>query len=242
MWTGLAISITCCGLRLWARVRFQKRLLSDDYFVAFALVLAIVYTIMLQILAGNMYYTMEVWAGLKLPVASFASTSERWLKGSVAFILLYYSILWSIKISFLLWFKRLGKNVAYQKTLWWTIFVFTIAAYILCIGLTNYTCRTESFEYIAANCDTWKEVSSDLLVAKLNCAWDVITDFLSTSFELFEDLVNTFHSHDDSYRNVMGDSNENEKKTCPGWHFFARDLDDDNINNSCSHYNYKRVS
>lgn len=158
----------------------------DDYFVAFAVVLAIVYAIMLQILAKDMYSMMEVTTGLKPPMANLASISERWLRGSVAFILLYYSIIWSIKMSFLLFFKRLGTNVSHQNTLWWTIFVFTIATYFVCVGTTEYNCRTRSFEWIFAHCSSSRK---DLLVVKLNCAWDVLTDFLSKIFELSKDLV-----------------------------------------------------
>jgi hypothetical protein len=139
-----------------------------------------------------MYYIMNVAAGLQWPGAGFASTTERWSRASVAFTFFYYSSLWSIKIAFLLFFKRLGTNVMHQKKIWWTIFVFTIATYFVCIGITEYACRVRSFEYIVANCRKPRKTFASRLTIQLNCAWDVLTDFLSKVSEPSCESANTF--------------------------------------------------
>lgn len=81
-----------------------------------------------------MYYTMRILAGLELPDADFESIIEPYFKSTAAVIILFYSSLWSIKISFLLFFRRLGMNVKNQKLLWWPVFGITVATYFACIG------------------------------------------------------------------------------------------------------------
>ena len=149
-----------------------------------ALVFAIANAITWQIHIGKLYYTMNVAAGLELPGPDFVSESQSYFKSTVAVIILFYSSLWSIKISFLLLFKRLGTNVRHQKVLWWPVFGFTLATYFACIGSIQYPCLVRSFEYLAAHCATPSAISFQQVTLKLNCAWDVITDFLSRSVAL----------------------------------------------------------
>lgn len=138
-----------------------------------------------------MYYTINVSAGLELPSANFASIGEGYFKSTLAVIILFYSSLWSIKISFLLFFRRLGTNVKHQKLIWWPVFGFTIATYFACIGSIQYPCLVRSFMYLAANCATPSATSFQQDTLKLNCAWDVATDFFSKFIELPWDVANT---------------------------------------------------
>lgn len=137
-----------------------------------------------------MYYTMRVSAGLELPGADFGSISEPYFKSTAAVIILFYSSLWSIKISFLLFFRRLGTNVKNQKLLWWPVFGITVATYFACIGTIQYSCLLRSFEYLAAHCATPPATTFQQITLKLNCTWDVLTDFLSRSIELHGNVVN----------------------------------------------------
>ena len=132
-----------------------------------------------QIFALHMYYIMTVSAGLEMPGEDFAQIAEKYSKATCAVIILFYSALWSIKISFLLFFRRLGTNVQGQKLIWWPIFGITLATYFACIGTIQYQCLLSSFEYLAANCKTPAATSFQQITLKLNCAWDVITDCLS---------------------------------------------------------------
>lgn len=190
LWGGLAIAIICCCLRFVARVRTFKKLLIDDYFVVFALVIAIANVIVWQIHLRDLYYFMEVVAGLEFPKADFASVAESYFKSTVAVLILFYSCLWSIKLSFLLFFRRLGANVSHQKLVWWPVFGVTLATYFVCIGTIPYLCLVRSFEYVAANCAKPAALSYQLVTLRLNCAWDVITDILSRCPELPWDVVN----------------------------------------------------
>lgn len=137
-----------------------------------------------------MYYSISVAAGLEKPRANFASVSESYLKSTVVVIILFYTSLWSVKISFLLFFRRLGNNVKHQKIFWWPVFVFTVATYFACIGSIQYPCLVRSFTYLTANCATPSATSFRQDMLKLHCALDVSTDFFSMFIELPWDVAN----------------------------------------------------
>ncbi|KAL8941874.1 MAG: hypothetical protein Q9216_001984 [Gyalolechia sp. 2 TL-2023] len=122
---------------------------------------------------------MKVSAGLEFPHEGFAQLAGSFFKSTAAMTILFYSALWSIKLSFLLFFRRLGTNVHGQRRLWWPIFGITVATYFACIGTIQYRCLVTSFEYLTANCAAPEATSFQQITLKLNCAWDVITDCLT---------------------------------------------------------------
>ena len=179
IWGALVIAILCGSLRFLARIRTFKKLLVDDYFVLLALVCVFANAIICQIYARRMYYVEAVIGGFEMPGNDFAQLTESYLRSDVAVIILFYSALWSIKMSFLLFFKRLGTNVRGQKLIWWSVLGITLATYFACIGTIQYRCLVPSLEYIIINCKTTAGKSFQQISLKLSCAWDVSTDCLS---------------------------------------------------------------
>lgn len=184
------MAIICCCLRFLARVQTYKKLLADDYFVVIALVFTIASAVIWQIDAETMFRSRRVWAGLELPGADFVSVNERYYKSLVAVFILFFSSLWSIKISFLLFFRRLGKNVLNEKLIWWPVFCITVATYFVCLGTIPYSCLVRSLDYLITYCTSPKAEIFQQLVLKLTCTWDVLTDFLSRFIGLYENTIN----------------------------------------------------
>ena len=57
--------------------------------------------------------------------------------------LLYYTALWSIKLSFLLFFRKLGIDIRRQRIFWYCVLGYTVASYIICLGTIDYKCLVE---------------------------------------------------------------------------------------------------
>ncbi|KAF3400990.1 hypothetical protein DPV78_005095 [Talaromyces pinophilus] len=178
IWGGAAIAIICVFLRTFSRIKIFKRLWVDDGFVIFALILVIANAILWQLHAQQMFDLMAVSAGIQAPNADFVSRSEAYSKTSVAVIAFFYSTLWSIKMAFLLFFRRLGENVTRQKYIWWPVCIFTVATYFACIGTIQYNCLVVPLQVIMEKCTQDSAVNFQRTTLKLNCAWDVISDFL----------------------------------------------------------------
>jgi hypothetical protein len=156
-----------------------KRLYADDGLVVFALILVIANAILWQVHAREMFDLMAVSVGMETPGPDFVSRSEAYSKASVAVIAFFYSTLWSVKMSFLLFFRRLGISVLGQEYIWWPVFVFTLATYFACIGTIQYNCLVVPLQVIMEKCTQDAAVNFQQVTLKLNCAWDVISDFLS---------------------------------------------------------------
>lgn len=130
-----------------------RKLFWDDIFVVLAMVITLASAIVWQtFMAHDMYELMGVSAGLEPPGPTFVIDSDNYSKASTAVQIFFYSTLWSVKISFLIFFRRLGKNVRRQKFLWWPIFSFTVATYIASVGMIQYRCLINSLLYLIENC------------------------------------------------------------------------------------------
>ncbi|KAG4025962.1 hypothetical protein MFRU_047g00260 [Monilinia fructicola] len=178
IWGGFAIAAICIALRTFSRIKTFKSLYNDDIFAFLALALALASAILWQIHAQEMFDLMAVSAQIKIPGADFVARSEAYSKASGVVIVLFYSTLWSVKFSFLLFIRRLGSHVAKVEYLWWPITVFTMCTYFACIGTIQYHCLFVPLTTIETKCTTDSAVNFQQITLKLNCAWDVLTDAL----------------------------------------------------------------
>lgn len=185
IWGGFAIAVICMALRTFSRIKTFKSLYTDDIFAFLALALALASAILWQIHAQAMFDLMAVSAGIKMPGADFVTNSEAYSKASGVVIILFYSTLWSVKFSFLLFIRRLGSHVAKVEFLWWPITVFTICTYFACIGTIQYNCLFVPLTTIETKCTTDSAVNFQQITLKLNCVWDVLSDALSKFSSLF---------------------------------------------------------
>lgn len=127
-----------------------------------------------------MYQFLAVETGqLWPPPENFEADSERYFRDSLAVWVSFYTGLWAIKFSFLLFFKRLGQNVARQQVLWWCVFVFTVAAYVISIVDMPYACLTDSFDRLMQNCNTESAARHEKVILWVNCILDIVSDYTS---------------------------------------------------------------
>ena len=129
-----------------------------------------------------MYQSLAVNSGrLWPPPADFETDSEMYFRKSLAVQVCFSTGLWAVKFSFLLFFRRLGQNVARQQVLWWCVFVFTVAVYIVSIGDVPYACYADSFDRLMQNCGTESAARHQRVIFWVNCILDIVSDYLSMS-------------------------------------------------------------
>lgn len=95
-----------------------------------------------------MYTQYQLSAGTISPTPKIIADEVTFLKTEVATIFLFYCCLWSIKLSFLIFFRRLGQRVRGQKIWWWFVLALTVVTWATCIGDIQYPCLLNSLEYI----------------------------------------------------------------------------------------------
>ena len=130
MWTGVGLAVFFTLLRTVIRLHVSHRLSSDDLFVYFATVLVISMGVLYTLITGFMFDLALVSSGEMLPTPQFAERATFFLKAQFAIILLFWTSLWSVKYSFLMFYKKLFTGLSLRW--WWTVCVFTLLAYIGC--------------------------------------------------------------------------------------------------------------
>ena len=86
----------------------------------------------------------DVAAGLETPKADFLVRLRRFLAAEALATLLYGFGLWSIKLAFLLFFKRLGRNVVHHNIIWWSVLTWNVIALAIWLGVTEWRCIATS--------------------------------------------------------------------------------------------------
>ncbi|XTI93063.1 hypothetical protein V2W45_1249156 [Cenococcum geophilum] len=182
IWGGVAVSLLFLGIRIFARIKTFKRIFWDDGFVIMAWIPALCTAIDWQVVSKFMYKFILVTSGqVWPPPQNFIHDTERYYKGSMVVLVLFYTSLWSVKISFLLFFKRLAQDLTALRIQWWVIFVFTILSYLACFADTQYWCLVAPLPKIFEKCSTDSAIYWTLFTLKFNCAMDVVTDCLITT-------------------------------------------------------------
>ena len=152
MWGGTALSALFIIARVYARISAFKRLFLDDYLVFAAWFMYLGSAIIWQLFKGYLYEDELVSAGLQVPnLQTIPQDTVIYLRASLAVIILFYTSLWFIKFSFLVFFRRLGDKVKGQKILWWVVFGLTLVTWIITtFGTPHYSCLVNDFAYLAS--------------------------------------------------------------------------------------------
>ncbi|KAF1972671.1 hypothetical protein BU23DRAFT_155798 [Bimuria novae-zelandiae CBS 107.79] len=179
-WAFTAFSFFLLPARLYARWTTLSRLFWDDYLVIFAWTISLAMSIAVTVLNSATYEVMAIGAGkMKFPPNVRTSTLQFSRLFNIVPILLCVG-LWSVKLAFLLFFRRLGiRTLRSLHRWWWAVFCTSLLAFLICFTTLPYKCCFTTFEVIASSkCQTqgWSFIS-----LKVNCALDVFTDCLITS-------------------------------------------------------------
>lgn len=140
-WGGVFIAAVFFAFRIYVRVETFHRVYPDDLLILAAWLMLFASTIIWQVNKDSMYEGIAITSGeITSPSLSNLHDVAKYLRASIAVMIFFYSCLWSVKISFLIFFRRLGHKVRGQKHLWWFVLIITLASYITSLGLIPYRC------------------------------------------------------------------------------------------------------
>lgn len=183
VWGGMAISFLFVAFRAYARWKSFRRYFWDDFFVLLAWILILATAIMWHFVAAGMFQISYVSSG-KIPISqapTLVADTERYLRVSVAVLLFFHTSLWAVKVSFLIFFQMLtaGTRVKSQIIQWRVVLGFTLAAWFVCVGTTDYNCMVAPLARIARHCSSPHSVRYQRVGLIVNCMMDVLTDITS---------------------------------------------------------------
>lgn len=130
------------------RIRSFRKLFWDDLLVIAAWGMLLGTAVLWQVEAPTLYEQYAVESGKEPFSLGFIERDTAFLRTIAPFTILFYSCLWTVKLSFLIFFRRLGSKIKGHQIWWWCILVITFLTWVACIADIDYQCSLGSFEHI----------------------------------------------------------------------------------------------
>jgi hypothetical protein len=178
MWAGVSITLLFVIFRILVRLISFHKVFSDDYLVTGAWLMFLASSIFWQVSYKPVFEQYSLRSADAEDNPQFLMSLTRSLKFQVAEQILFYTSLWTVKLSFLIFFRRLGLKVRGFKIWWWIVTGLTIATWVTTFGVIQYKCEVGNIAEIFGKCGEQGSISFDWKTIHYNTATDVITDAL----------------------------------------------------------------
>ncbi|ROW13814.1 hypothetical protein VPNG_03623 [Cytospora leucostoma] len=182
-WAGAGFSVAFVFVRLISRCRGPRRIFWDDVCAVVAAVLVLITACLWQWAARDMYYILDLQAGLVPYDAALPSRLSRELKISFVTEVFFYATLFLVKISLILFFKRLGSNVSGQAYIRWSALALSaicFGASIGAMGLKAQCMLNSDVEYLETYCASRGFYTITTKTITASCVLDVASDLAIT--------------------------------------------------------------
>lgn len=136
------------AFRIFVRIKLFGRIYADDVLVLVAWLMLFASVVIFQSQQTAMYNQFVLAWGTFIPTPEELKAEETFMHTEFAIITMYYTSLWSVKLSVLVFFRRLGQKFRGQKTWWWCVTSLTVATWATCIGSMPITCLVGSLDDI----------------------------------------------------------------------------------------------
>jgi hypothetical protein len=191
-WGGAGFGIIFTSARIMIRIKYMKRLLADDYFMLLALILLIANAILQTLQTPHLYYFVFHPTG---PDVEYHVLHYLYYEFTI--IGIFWSVLWSVKASFLALFWMISNGLPVYRRAWWCTVVFTSLAYIGCWIGSVWTCHPPSsyFKIGTGAIFSLPIITNLLLKSSGQCGKPIdregstISISYSTAVDIFTDLL-----------------------------------------------------
>ncbi|KAH3371389.1 hypothetical protein KXW99_000318 [Aspergillus fumigatus] len=180
-WTGAGLGIIFASIRFGIRIKRMKRLLVDDYFVLLALVFLVTNAILQTLQAPHLYYMLLNVTGPDIVYHALKYTHFEFV-----IIGIFWSVLWSIKGSFLALFWLISDGLPHYRRVWWGVTTFAVLAYIGCWLASILNCHPPSdyFRFGIVVVELWRKCTKPI-----DIRGSVISICYSTTVDILTDLM-----------------------------------------------------
>ncbi|KAL8733325.1 MAG: hypothetical protein Q9166_002149 [cf. Caloplaca sp. 2 TL-2023] len=193
IWLVVAIAILFALFRFTIRLYVLKRLQSDDGAVVNAVVLLLAMAAMYRKATPIMFKLDKVAKGEEPPTAAFLAEAPVFLKLQFAIIVMFWTEIWMVKISFLIFYRNLFTGLPEHMLGWWFALGFTVLAYLLCWAFQLGSCVPISHYFILGKdgynfdllsliatgaCETPRDIRYSNACLYVAAVGDIITDLM----------------------------------------------------------------
>lgn len=127
-------------LRTAIRIHVFRRLFADDVCVFFAVVILIALGVLYNHAIPVIFNIERIVLGEAISSLGFKEQIEYFLKLQFSIIILFWTSLWAVKFSFLMFYKNILAGLPGHIIWWKFIFAFTVLAFLGCQATNLKSC------------------------------------------------------------------------------------------------------
>ncbi|KAK4222013.1 hypothetical protein QBC38DRAFT_107148 [Podospora fimiseda] len=179
IWTCFSCAFLVVALRAFVRWKFVRthRPTADDWWTLLALISLTALCVLDTIQLPSLYYITGVLEGTIPISADIIYHTQRHLRFQFPIVILYWTVLWSVKAAFLALYYRLFVDLTFYRRAWYFLAVFTALAYGGCITTLVLSCGPNVANFFGfATCQSPERVWSSNFSVYFSTIIDVFTD------------------------------------------------------------------
>ncbi|KAI4228834.1 MAG: hypothetical protein L6R36_001336 [Xanthoria steineri] len=177
IWLAVGIALLLAIAR-WGIRWYFLRLLWDDAAVAVAVLLDLSLAAMYRYIIPTMFELDKVAKGEEPSTTAFLLRAATYLKLQFAIIVLFWTTVWVVKISFLLFYRNLFASLREHMIGWWITAGFTAVAYLLCWAFQLGSCVPISHYFILGACETPRDIRYSNACLYVAAVGDIVSDLM----------------------------------------------------------------
>ncbi|KAK4448717.1 hypothetical protein QBC34DRAFT_485402 [Podospora aff. communis PSN243] len=177
VWTCFSVAAVLVVLRTVTRLKYTvRRLTGEDYCMFVALAALLTQCTLETIQLPSLFHITAVLAGTIPLSAELITQTEQYLRLEFAIIILFWSVLWCVKASFLALYFKLFRELVLYRRVWYLLASFTALAYGGCVITLCLSCGHISNFFKFGQCAKAEYIWASNLSVYYSTAIDVFTD------------------------------------------------------------------
>lgn len=182
VWTCFSVALLFVALRTAIRLRVASRPTADDYWITLALAALLTLCALETVQEPSLAPITGIMDGTGVEnFNSLIADTEHYLKYQFPIIVLFWTVLWSVKASFLALYFRFFRELKHYRRAWYGLVVFTFLAYVGCIITLTLSCGQPASFFRFAQCGRPEQIWASNLSVYYSTTVDVFTDLCSES-------------------------------------------------------------
>jgi hypothetical protein len=148
VWTTVALSAVTVLARCLIKLRYLRRLYSDDITIIVSFILFLANVIYFTVASPILYRHYEMLQGKRPFDLDHLARYGSFAKSVLGVMAVYHTSLWGVKLALLLFFRRLGHQIRRHEIWWWCVTAVTILTWIASLADQDWVCGVKSTEWV----------------------------------------------------------------------------------------------
>ena len=180
IWTCFSVAALLVVVRTVTRLKFTvRRLTAEDYWMFLALAALLTQCILETIQLSSLYYITAVLDGSISLSAELITKTEDYLRFEFPIIVLFWTVLWCVKSSFLALYFKLFRELVLYRRMWYLLASFTALAYAGCVVTLSLSCGEIGNFFKFGQCASKQHIWASNFSVYYSTSIDVFTDLCS---------------------------------------------------------------